>query len=111
MSEQELARVIAAAVKAALAAEGTDTGTPEKPKKRKGAKGAGVLERKGAKFTFTLVAAGIRGGTHDKYLVKVERNGRAHERGWKIPAGVSVQEYATAKRLDLIAGLTAKYFA
>lgn len=110
--QKALAQAIAAAVKAALAeqATGAGTGTPEKPKsKRKAASGG--LERGGAKFTFTLVQAGIRGGAYDKYSVRVERNGRTHERGWKIPAGTSVQEYATGKRLDLIAGLTAKYFA
>jgi len=110
--------MIAAAVAEALAAQAqAQTGTPEKPKsKRKGKRaatstGTGVLERGGAKFTFTLVQAGIRGGAYDKYSVRVERGGRTHDRGWKIPAGTSVKEYATGKRLDLIAGLTAKYFA
>lgn len=118
MSEQEkLAQVIAAAIAQALAGVQAQAAAPapDKPKgKRKGKPapaGTGTLERGGAKFTFTLVQAGIRGGAYDKYSVRVERNGRSHERGWKIPAGVSVSEYATAKRLDLIAGLTAKYFA
>lgn len=118
VSEQEkLAQVIAQAIAQALATAQAQTAAPapDKPKgKRKGKPapvGTGTLERGGAKFTFTLVQAGIRGGAYDKYSVRVERNGRTHDRGWKIPAGVSVQEYATAKRLDLIAGLTAKYFA
>lgn len=123
MSEQErMAQVIAQAIAQALAGvqAQADAPAPDKPKsKRKGKRasaspapaGTGTLERGGAKFTFTLVQAGIRGGAYDKYSVRVERNGRSHERGWKIPAGVSVSEYATAKRLDLIAGLTAKYFA
>ena len=115
MSEQEakrLAEAIAAAVAVALGT-GTDTGTPEKPKtKRKGkhASGGLVLERKGTKFTFTLVQAGIRGGTKDKYSVRIERDGQAHTRGAKTPAGVSVSEHFTAPRLDFLTGITKKYF-
>lgn len=72
---------------------------------------ANTFTRKGAKFVFTLTAAGIRGGTQDKYTVRVERDGKSHSRGWKMPAGTVVADYVTGGRLDLIAGLTAKYFA
>jgi len=116
MSEQEkLAQVIAAAVAQALAGVQAQAAAPapDKPKgKRKGKRATGglVLERKGATFTFTLVQAGIRGGTKDKYSVRIERDGQAHTRGVKTPAGVSVSEHFTAPRLDFLTGITKKYF-
>ena len=115
MTEHEI-QAIARAVAQALA--GVEAKPAKAKKPRATAKPKPVVAVAGNKFTrgattftFTLTQAGIRGGAYDKYLVRVERDGKSHERGWKVGAGVSLTEYATAKHLDLIAGLTAKYFA
>ncbi|CAB4177634.1 hypothetical protein UFOVP1344_36 [uncultured Caudovirales phage] len=104
-------REIAAIVAEILAGTQAPAAEPKAAPAKKQKARAGGISHKGAKFTFTLVQAGIRGGAFDKYSVRVERDGKSHERGWKLPAGTPVSEYATGKRLDLIAGLTAKYFA
>jgi hypothetical protein len=115
MTQAEI-NALASAIAQALA--GVEA-KPAKPRKAKAsakpkpvvAVATNKFTRGATTFTFTLTQAGIRGGAYDKYLVRVERDGKSHERGWKVGAGVSLTEYATAKHLDLIAGLTAKYFA
>jgi hypothetical protein len=112
MTEAERSAMVAQIIAAVLAGVApAPVAEPKATPAKKGKASANTFTRKGAKFVFTLTAAGIRGGTQDKYPVRVERDGKSHSRGWKMPAGTSVAEYATGKRLDLIAGLTAKYFA